>query len=99
MIQNEGSAASLVKSVDPVFLEIANEVLRQAECTFGKIDKRILFPLADHISFAVARMKNGEQISNPLTGDIHALFYKGISGRICIEKDFIRQDADRDWRR
>ena len=71
-----GSAASLVKSVDPVFLEIANEVLREAECTFGKIDKRILFPLADHISFAVARMKNGEQISNPLTGDIHALFYK-----------------------
>ena len=71
-----GSAASLVKSMDPVFLEIANEVLRQAECTFGKIDKRILFPLADHISFAVARMKNGEQISNPLTGDIHALFYK-----------------------
>lgn len=71
-----GSAASLVKSVDPVFLEIANEVLKEAEHTFGNIDKRILFPLADHISFAVARMKNGEQISNPLTGDIHALFYK-----------------------
>lgn len=71
-----GSAASLVKSVDPVFLEIANEVLKEAEHTFGNIDKRILFPLADHISFAVARMKNGEQISNPLTGDIRALFYK-----------------------
>lgn len=31
-----GSAASLVKSVDPVFLEIANEVLKEAEHTFGK---------------------------------------------------------------
>ena len=81
-----GSAASLAKSVDPVFLEIANEVLREAECTFGKIDKRILFPLADHISFAVARMKNGEQISNPLTGDIHALFYKEFQVASVLKK-------------
>lgn len=81
-----GSAASLVKSVDPVFLEIANEVLKEAEHTFGKIDKRILFPLADHISFAVARMKNGEQISNPLTGDIHALFYKEFQVASVLKK-------------
>ena len=81
-----GSAASLVKSVDPVFLEIANEVLREAERTFGNIDKRILFPLADHISFAVARMKNGEQISNPLTGDIHALFYKEFQVASVLKK-------------
>ena len=33
-------------------------------------------PLVEHISFAVSRIQNGEQISNPLTGDIHALFYK-----------------------
>ena len=81
-----GSASSLVKSVDPVFLEIANEVLREAERTFGNIDKRILFPLADHISFAVARMKNGEQISNPLTGDIHALFYKEFQVASVLKK-------------
>ena len=81
-----GSAVSLVKSVDPVFLEIANEVLREAERTFGNIDKRILFPLVDHISFAVARMKNGEQISNPLTGDIHALFYKEFQVASVLKK-------------
>ena len=81
-----GSATSLVKSVDPVFLEIASEVLREAERTFGNIDKRILFPLADHISFAVARMKNGEQISNPLTGDIHALFYKEFQVASVLKK-------------
>ena len=81
-----GSAASLVKSVDPVFLEIASEVLREAERTFGNIDKRILFPLADHISFAVARMKNGEQISNPLTGDIHVLFYKEFQVASVLKK-------------
>ena len=67
-------------------MEIANEVLKEAEHTFGNIDKRILFPLADHISFAVARMKNGEQISNPLTGDIRALFYKEFQAASVLKK-------------
>ena len=43
---------------------------------FGdSIDRGILFPLADHISFAVARIRRNEQISNPLTEDIKVLFY------------------------
>ena len=64
------------KSIAPEFLEIADEILREAEKTFGDtIDRRILFPLADHISFAVGRIRNHEQISNPLTDDIKVLFY------------------------
>ena len=60
----------------PEFLEIADEILREAEKTFGDtIDKGILFPLADHISFAVGRIRDHEQISNPLTDDIKVLFY------------------------
>lgn len=71
-----GSAKELAKSVAPEFLEIADEILREAEKTFGDtIDRRILFPLADHISFAVGRIRNHEQISNPLTDDIKVLFY------------------------
>ena len=71
-----GSAKELAKSVAPEFLEIADEILREAEKTFGNtIDRRILFPLADHISFAVGRIRNHEQISNPLTDDIKVLFY------------------------
>ena len=71
-----GSAKELAKSVAPEFLEIADEILREAEKTFGDtIDRRILFPLADHISFAVGRIRNHEQISNPLTEDIKVLFY------------------------
>ncbi len=81
-----GKAASLAKSVEPVFLEIADEVLKEAERAFGDIDKRILFPLADHISFAVSRIQNGEQISNPLTGDIHALFYKEFQVASILKK-------------
>ena len=59
----------------PEFLEITNEVLNEAEKIFGKIDRNVLFPLADHIAFAVQRIQNHEQISNPLTEDIRVLFY------------------------
>ena len=71
-----GDARKLVTSVDPVCLEIANEVLDEAERVFQTIDRSILFPLADHIDFAVKRVQNQEQISNPLTDDIRILFYK-----------------------
>mgnify|MGYP004629834173 FL=1 len=71
-----GSAKELVKGMDPEFLEIADEILKEAEKTFGEsLDRKILFPLADHIAFAVARIRRNEQISNPLTEDIKVLFY------------------------
>lgn len=71
-----GEAKELATSVDPICLEIANEILDEAEKEFQKIDRNILFPLADHIEYAVKRVKNNEQISNPLTDDIRILFYK-----------------------
>ena len=70
-----GSAAELVKSVDPVFLEISEQILKESERIFGKIDWAILFPMADHIAYAVKRIRNQEQISNPPTEDIRALFH------------------------
>lgn len=70
-----GDAKELIKSVPPVYLEVAAELLKEAEKVFGKIDKRILFPLADHIAFAANRIRNKEQISNPLTEDIRILFH------------------------
>ena len=71
-----GEAKKLATSIDPVYLEIANEILDEAERVFNTIDRNILFPLADHIEYAVKRIKNKEQISNPLTDDIRILFYK-----------------------
>lgn len=70
-----GSAKEIVKAVSPEFLEIASAVLDEAEKMFGKIDRDVLFPLADHLAFAVKRIQNQEQISNPLTGDICVLFH------------------------
>lgn len=71
-----GEARKLAASINPVFLEIANEILTNAEKEFNTIDKNVIFPLADHIEYAVKRIINHEQISNPLTEDIRVLFYK-----------------------
>lgn len=70
-----GDAKEIVQSVAPEFLEVTNEVLNEAEKIFGRIDRNVLFPLADHIAFAVQRIQNHEQISNPLTEDIRVLFH------------------------
>ena len=70
-----GSASKLARSIPPEYLEVADLVLQEAERVFGKIDQSILFPMADHIEYAVKRIQSGEAISNPLTEDIKVLFY------------------------
>jgi transcriptional antiterminator len=70
-----GSAKELAKQISPMYLEIANEVLEAAGQFFSDIDRSIIFPLADHLEFAVKRIKGHEDISNPLLDDIKVLFY------------------------
>lgn len=81
-----GNAMDIVKAVSPECLELADEVLRRAEQEFGEIDRSILFSMADHIEFAVKRIRNHEQISNPLTEDIRVLFYKEYKVAQCMEQ-------------
>ena len=85
-ITERGNAKSIVKEVSPVSLELASAVLDQAEKKFGKIDRSIVFPMADHLDFAIRRIQNGEQISNPLTDDIRVMFYKEYKVASCIEE-------------
>lgn len=80
-----GKAMELIKEIEPVYLEIAGKVLAKSEEVFGKIDKRILFPMADHIAFAVQRIRANEQISNPLTDDIRALFHMEYKTAECVK--------------
>lgn len=42
--------------------------------------------MADHLDFAVRRIQNGEQISNPLTDDIRVMFYKEYKVASCIRE-------------
>lgn len=85
-LTERGAAKDIIKSVSPLCLELANEVLSKAEQEFGKVDKSILFTMADHLDFAIRRIQNGEQISNPLTDDIRVMFYKEYKVASCIRE-------------
>ena len=78
---SRGDAAELIKSIQPEYFQMANRILNEAERHFGKIDRSILFPMADHIAFAVQRLQKGEKISNPLTEDIKTLFHSEFKDR------------------
>lgn len=90
-LTERGNAKDIIKSVSPVCLELANEVLNRAEEEFGKIDRSILFPMADHIEFAVRRIRNHEQISNPLTQDIRILFSREYKVAQCMEQMLVEK--------
>lgn len=90
-LTERGDAGEIVKTVSPICLELANEILNRAEKEFGKIDRSILFPMADHIEYAVKRIKNREQISNPLTDDIRVLFHKEYKIAQCMEPMLMEQ--------
>lgn len=70
----EEDQLSVLNNVDPMFIDISNEIILLAEKTFGKMDDKILLPLADHIAFSIERIKNGIEITNPLNNDIKTLF-------------------------
>lgn len=44
-----GNARTIVQGVSPLSLELASAVLDEAEKEFGKIDRSIVFPMADHL--------------------------------------------------
>ena len=83
---DRGDAREMAETIPAVYLEIASEVLDKAEAVFGKIDRNILFPMADHIEYAVKRVRNNEQISNPLTEDIRILFHMEYKTAGCIRE-------------
>lgn len=75
-VSEHGKAKELLQDIPAEYLEISNQILNQAEQAFGSVDRDILFPMANHIAYAVKRIQAGEQISNPLNSDIRILFYK-----------------------
>lgn len=71
---DRGTVKEIVKNVDPLFLEMAEAILENADKNFESVDHNVLFPLADHLAFTVKRVKNHEEILNPLLNDIKILF-------------------------
>lgn len=64
----------IIRNVDPVFIEIASDIIRFAQEQFDHVDTKILLPLADHIDFAIKRIQENVNMSNPFTKDIELLF-------------------------
>ena len=87
-----------INYIDPVYLEIASEIIRLIIEKFGKIDNDILLPLADHIYFAIKRMDENIMPLNPFINDIRLLFpdeYEvALEGREVINKFISRMIND-----
>lgn len=83
-LTERGDAHNIIKNISPDCLEIASEVLACAEKEFGKVDRSILFPMADHIEYALKRIQNQEPIRNPLTEDIKILFHREFKVASCV---------------
>lgn len=92
-VSERGKAKELLKELEPVWLEMANEILCAAEKEFGEVDRDVLFPLADHIAFAVKRLERGEVIANLLTQDIQVLFYREYKVASLL-RDLLREERE-----
>jgi len=65
---------SLLKGIDSSVLGVCAEIVSEAEKEFGKISQKLFLVLTDHISFALERIRNGLDISNPFLYEIKMLY-------------------------
>lgn len=71
---SKGPTKDVLNHLEAQYLEISSEILTLAEEKFHDIDRNILLPLADHIAFAITRIKSGMNITNPFVNDITMLY-------------------------
>lgn len=81
---------SLLKGIDSAVLGVCAEIVSEAEKEFGQISQKLFLVLSDHISFALERIKNGLDISNPFLYEIKMLYsdeYKmGLRAQLMINQ-------------
>ena len=92
-VSERGKAKDLFKEIDPRYLEMADAVLNEAAKDFAHVDRGVLFPMADHIAFAVSRMRRGEIIANLLTQDIQVLFYKEFKAASLVRRLLMEEEG------
>lgn len=72
--QAKKNVYDIINDIEPVYLEIAAEIIKLATEKFEKVNHDILLPLADHIYYAIKRMDENIMPSNPFVHDIRLLF-------------------------
>lgn len=66
-----GKLYALLAQTPEVYMEIADEILKNAQTALGsELDEALLLHLIDHISFAVSRMEQGLEFKNVLLLEI-----------------------------
>ncbi|MEG0376914.1 MAG: PRD domain-containing protein [Eubacterium sp.] len=70
----KGPTEKLLNSVEPIYLEIASDIIKKAEELLREIDENVLLPLADHIAFSIVRLQSDMNLTNPFSEDIRLLF-------------------------
>lgn len=73
-MSSKGKTDVLLHNLDPIYIEISSDIMMKAKETFEDIDENKLLPLADHIAFAINRMQNKMQITNPFSNEIRLLY-------------------------
>lgn len=71
---NNSKHDALLNKLDPIYLEISNDILTLYQNRFSTLDEQKLLPLADHIAFAIQRMKHNIVINNPFSNEIRLLY-------------------------
>ena len=97
--QPKGDQKSVIDYIEPVYLEISSEIIKEATLQFEQVNHDILLPLADHIYFAIKRMSENIMPTNPFTYDIRLLFPEeyevALKAKVIIQK-YISQEINDD---
>ncbi len=72
--QSKQESNNIIDYIDPIYIEIASEIISCIKEKFGKVEHDILLPLADHLYFAIKRIKDNDLPTNPFYMDIQLVF-------------------------
>lgn len=64
----------LIQEMDSRIIGLCEELIAKAEFEMGKVNQQLHVVLADHIGFAVERIRQGMVINNPFLMEIKALY-------------------------
>ncbi len=71
---SKGKTDTLLSKLDPLYIEISSDILKHAKARFEFVDDNKVLVLADHIAFAITRIRDNLTIVNPFSNEIRLLY-------------------------
>lgn len=72
--EKKRTGRQVIGGMNPVYLEVASRIVDVGKQSLSEMNPNIMIPLADHIAFAVERIKNGVVLKNPYQAGIQILY-------------------------